>query len=37
MYGMMLVCHQYHRLLGDAKSGARAKQAFESLVARAKA
>lgn len=37
MYGTMLVSHQYARLLGDAKAGARAKQAFESLVARAKA
>ena len=35
MYGTMLITHQYARLLGDPRgAGARAKQAFESLIAR---
>jgi AcrR family transcriptional regulator len=37
MYGLMLVCHHYTRLLGDPRAVSRAKHAFEALVARVKA
>jgi AcrR family transcriptional regulator len=37
VYGIMLVCHQYARLLGDAKAGKRARLAFEGLLARLRA
>jgi AcrR family transcriptional regulator len=37
MYGLMLVCHQYTRLLGDKRAVTRARSAFEALIARARA
>ena len=36
-YGVILACHHATRLLGDERAGARARRAFETLVADARA
>jgi hypothetical protein len=37
LYGILLVTHQSTRLLGDARAAARARSAFDALLARLEA